>query len=54
MMKRKNDKTSINTFLKQAYKVKVCTDAPSTQTPDFIKKKMEKGAKILASCPLPK
>ena len=53
-MKNKKNKTSVDAFFKQAYKIKVCTDIPSRETPDFIKKKMERGAKTLASCPLPK
>ena len=53
-MKKKEKHVPISVLSKRLGKVKIDDSITSMADSDFVKKKMEKGAKTLASCPLPK
>jgi|GEM_PF-2556359 len=53
-MKKKEKNVPISVLSKRLGKVKIDDSITSMPESDSIKKKMERGAKTLASCPLPK
>lgn len=53
-MKKANNKSSLTSLVKQAGKIKINTKLNSIEDAPFFKKKMNKGAKILAIAGLPK
>lgn len=53
-MKKANNKSSLTTLAKQAGKIKINTKLNSIEDAPFFKKKMNKGAKMLAVAGLPK
>lgn len=53
-MKNKDKSISISALSKQLGDIKINNKIPPIAHADFYKKKMERGAKTLASCPLPK
>jgi hypothetical protein len=54
IMKKKDKNIPISVLSKRLGEVKIDDSITSIANSECVKKKMEKGAKTLASCPLPK